>query len=90
MLAIHCSRHADHQTAVFGFCCFRVFAIQVKQVTHPRPIMDRKIRICFTNTGQITVRHTVTDDKDLRELGLAHAGEGAAMLEFEFLRLIDI
>ena len=52
--------------------------------------MDRKIRICFTNTGQITVRHTVTDDKDLRELGLAHAGEGAAMLEFEFLRLIDI
>ena len=90
MLAIHCSRHADHQTAVFCFCCFRVFAVQVKQVTHPRPIMDRKIRICFTNTSQITVRHAVTDDKDLRELVLAHAGESTAMLEFEFLRLIDI
>ena len=90
MFPFHCSRHADHQTAVFGFCCFRVLAVQIKQVAHPRPIVGRKIRICFPNTGQITVRHTVTDDKDLRELGLAHAGEGAAMLEFEFLRLIDI
>ena len=90
MLAIHRSRHADHQTAVFGFCCFRVFAVQVKQVAHPRPIMDWKIRICFPNTSQIPVRHTVTNDKDLRELGLAHAGESTAMLEFDFLCLIDI
>ena len=90
MLAIHCSRHADHQTAVFGFCRFRVLAIQIKQVAHPRPIMDWKIRICFPNTSQIPIRHTVTDDKDLRELVLSHTGQGAAVLKFEFLRLIDI
>ena len=90
MLAIHCSRHADHQTAVFGFCRFRVLAVQIKQVAHPRPIVGRKIRICFPNTGQIPIRHTVTDNKDLRELVLSHTGQGAAVLEFEFLRLIDI
>ena len=60
MLAIHCSRHADHQTAVFGFCRFRVLAIQIKQVAHPRPIMDWKIRISiFSESDEVELAREI-------------------------------
>ena len=90
MLAIHRSWHTEHQAAVFVFCRLRIFPVQFKQIPHPRPVMSRKVCICFSNTSQITVCHAVTDDQNLRELRLAHAGKGAAVLECEFLRLVGI
>ena len=90
MLAIHRSRHTKHQAAILRLCRLRILAVQFKQISHPCPVMGRKVCICFAHASQISVCHAVADDQNLRELRLAHAGKGAAVLECEFLRLVGI